>query len=672
MNNHGISYKNFYKYNYINLFESVSGSSKPKYISYKTRNTDFLINEYEKISKTQTKFNIARKNFKSFHKSLLHLKLSLNPKYKDNKCICYTDRRSKKKKEIENFKNIYEKIFITNAGDTDAKNAKIKSKNHLQLITDYNTKTKSINNNDHLIIPSNTFIPYKKNKYLYILPDVVKEKVSDFVEDMKMMRTVKFINTIKVERQKKNNALMQLKFEETEIEMNSLKTSLKLLDIYKKCFVDYNKFLINEIKKEQNLLNQYNIYKKSLEDQVNILQKKFNDIMKEIEVVNNFKQIFTAIKNKKKIEDFTKQSKKYVEELKKKLKKQTLIRKKTINRKKTFICKTDRRKSRRRRTSDKDLELTMRIINESEKTRKSLNRAMSIISLSKDKKKKLERMNSYQISAFEVRKRFDSEINQDNLDYDVERNENMMVKNILKLINRYNKINAKVIEFKIQSEREENSYDNYKKNILINNQISDLNYLKAYNKSLTSKYKIALYQNNDYFLFFSIYDKINRMIRVVITYKLKDFNHIIDRFRQLYDKNILFATYKSMINEQKSKSLRLDKDIINYLYKALALIEKMHFELMTKRNEYVNNTQFHDQIIEYENKMDMIKRVNNNREKRNKEIMRKQQIYNRAIEKSNKIIFKPLRKVSNDYPVHIRNKKNINNIEIENEDLLKY
>ena len=120
--------------------------------------------------------------------------------------------------------------------------------------------------------------------------------------------------------------------------------------------------------------------------------------------------------------------------------------------------KTDNRKSRPGRASDKDLELTMRIINESEKTRKSLNRVMSITSLSKDKKKKLERMNSYQISAFEVRKRFDSEINQEtefiiinipffylifdnfyinikitycNLDYDVERNENMMVKNII-------------------------------------------------------------------------------------------------------------------------------------------------------------------------------------------------------------------------------------------------
>ena len=39
--------------------------------------------------------------------------------------------------------------------------------------------------------------------------------------------------------------------------------------------------------------------------------------MKEIEVVNNFKQIFTAIKNKKHMEDFSKQSKIYIEELKK-------------------------------------------------------------------------------------------------------------------------------------------------------------------------------------------------------------------------------------------------------------------------------------------------------------------------------------------------------------------
>ena len=246
MNKHGISYKNLYKYNFINLFESVNGASKPKYISYRNKNADFLINEYEKFSKTQTKFNISRKNFQSFHKSFLHLKLSLNPKYKDNKDICYTERRSKKKKEIENFKHIYEKIFITNTEENEKKNSKINIKKQLRLITDYNTKSKNIYDNNYLSIPSNTFIPYKKNRYLYILPDVVKEKVSDFLDETRMMRTVKFINTIKMDRKKKNNALIQLKFEENKIEMNSVKISIKLLDIYKKCIVDYNKFLIKE------------------------------------------------------------------------------------------------------------------------------------------------------------------------------------------------------------------------------------------------------------------------------------------------------------------------------------------------------------------------------------------------------------------------------------------
>ena len=90
---------------------------------------------------------------------------------------------------------------------------------------------------------------------------------------------------------------------------------MKLINIYKKCFGEYNKFLVNEIKKEKKLLNDFNWFKKGLEDQVNILQKQFNDIMKELEIVNNFKLIFfTAIKNKKKLEDVGKASKIYIEE----------------------------------------------------------------------------------------------------------------------------------------------------------------------------------------------------------------------------------------------------------------------------------------------------------------------------------------------------------------------
>ena len=162
------------------------------------------------------------------------------------------------------------------------------------------------------------------------------------------------------------------------------------------------------------------------------------------------------------------------------------------------------------------------------------------------------------------------------------------------------------------------------------------------------------------------------MISSVITFKIKDFNHIIDKFREIYDKNKLYATYKSMINDYKSKKLYLDKELINYIYNALELIEKLQCELISKKNEYLNNNLYHDRILEFEYKMDMIKRVNNNKEKRSKEILRKQEIYNKAIEKSNKIIFRTYRKVANNYPFEARNKNNINNKNDENEELLMF
>ena len=684
MNKQRISYKNLYKYDFINLYESVNGPSKPRYISYRNKNADFIKNDYEKFSKSQTKFNITKKNYKSFHKSLLHLKLSLNPKFKDNECICSTDRNSQKEKEIENFKQIYKKIFLTNTDDNTIQTPKIHNNKQIHLITDYRTKYKNNDDNKYMSIPSNTFLPFKKNKYLYVLPDIIKEKINDFIEETKMIRTAKLINTIKIDRFNKENSFMQIEFEENEIEMNSLKNNLKLLDIYKKCLGDYNKFLINEIKKENKLLNNYNDYKKNLEDQVNILQKKFNDIIKEIETVNNFKLIFTAIKNKQKMEDFSKQSKIYIEELKNKLKKQLIAKRKNLSistRKKTTIYRPSKNKLKERKSTIVKFIINNQLskINEKENikektkdTKKLFRKTMSIITTPKETKKKIERFLSLQPTNIEKKKRFETIINNDNLDYDIERNEKLMVNNILKLINKYNIINSDIIDFKLQSSEEKISSELIKTNKLKDHQISDLNYAKAYNKSLTSKYKIISDQNNDYFLFLSIYRKINRIISSVITFRLKNFSYIIDKFKQLYDKNILYSTYKLVLNDSDSKKAYLEKEIINYIYNALSLIEQLQSQLLTEKNDFLNNKQFHDQILAYENKMDMIKRVNNNREKRNKELLRKQQIYNKAIEKSNKIIFRTFRKVENHFPIHKKIKLNINNENDENEELLLY
>ena len=213
MHRHGISYKNLYKYDFVNLYENMHSPSKPKYISYRNSNKNFLNTEYQNTNKTQTNYNKTSKNFYSFHKSLLHLKPSTNPKFKNNENICYTERSSNEKKHIQNFKNIYEKVFITN---TEEKKRDINK--YPQIITDYKTKfNKNLLNSDYMSIPSDTFLPFKKNKFMYFLPDIINEKISDFRDDLKLLRTVKYVNEIKIDRQRKNKAFLDLNNEENEI-----------------------------------------------------------------------------------------------------------------------------------------------------------------------------------------------------------------------------------------------------------------------------------------------------------------------------------------------------------------------------------------------------------------------------------------------------------------------
>lgn len=186
-------------------------------------------------------------------------------------------------------------------------------------------------------------------------------------------------------------------------------------------------------------------------------------------------------------------------------------------------------------------------------------------------------------------------------------------------------------------EKEENLLQNMLNNKLINNQSFELTYAKNYNKILKEKYKFLCYHNNDYSLHLAIYHKINRTISSVISFKIKKFSHLIDKFKSLYDKNILFYTYKTLSDKHESRKIYFEKEIINYIYNALTLIERLQFELINKKNEYLNNNYYQEQILEYENKMDMNKKIINNREKRMKELLRKKELFEKAIEKSNKL-----------------------------------
>jgi hypothetical protein len=676
MHRHGISYKNLYKYDFVNLYENMHSPSKPKYISYRNSNKNFLNTEYQNTNKTQTNYNKTSKNFYSFHKSLLHLKLSTNPRFKNNENICYTERSSNEKKHIQNFKNIYEKVFITN---TEEKKRDINK--YPQIITDYKTKfNKNLLNSDYMSIPSDTFLPFNKNKFMYFLPDIINEKISDFRDDLKLLRTVKYVNEIKIDRQRKNKAFLDLNNEENEIQMHSLKKSMKLINIYKKCFGEYNKFLVNEIKKEKKLLNDFNWFKKGLEDQVNILQKQFNDIMKELEIVNNFKLIFTAIKNKKKLEDVGKASKIYIEELKKKLKKEIIIKRKKISFANILpLNKSKSRKEKPRKSSKNAFSLAksnkQTFLNKNEKSldvKKRFRKSVSIITVTKAFKKKLERYNSFQNFSIEKRRNFEKPLNKsDNLDYDIDRNENILVNSILKFLDIYNEDNSKIVNLKLEAENEANQ-EQKNNNKLLENQNNDLLYVKSYNKSLLTKYKILYSHKNDYTLLIAIYKKVNKIISSVICFKIKNFNHIIDRLRNIYDKNKLYYKYKAIKNDPKSNNEYFDRELINYIYIALSIIEILQCELISKKNEYLDNNYYQEQILQYENKMDTAKKIINNREKRNKDLLRKQEIYEKAIKKSNKIVFKIFRQAPRNYPFKIKENKNIRDKENEDEEFLFY
>jgi hypothetical protein len=297
---------------------------------------------------------------------------------------------------------------------------------------------------------------------------------------------------------------------------------------------------------------------------------------------------------------------------------------------------------------------------------------LTIITVPKKTKRKIERLNSYQPSTELRKKNFDNNLNKDNLDYDIEKNERAIINNILNFVDKYNSVNENIIHLKVMLEKEENLLQNMLNNKLINNQSFELTYAKNYNKILKEKYKFLCYHNNDYSLHLAIYQKINRTISSVISFKIKKFSHLIDKFKSLYDKNILFYTYKTLSDKHESRRIYFEKEIINYIYNALTLIERLQFELINKKNEYLNNNYYQEQILEYENKMDMNKKIINNKEKRMKELLRKKELFEKAIEKSNKIIFKPFRKVPKIYPMKSKKALNIKDKNDENEEFLLY
>ena len=667
-------------------------------MSYKLKKINNTHTDFSTFLKTHTNPNFySNKNsMKSFHKTLMRKKLYSNPKFIEMKSMSYTDRnyKDKDKNNLVNKsnKNLHKgNFFLTNNNEisyTDRTILDYNYKTHndfdkLKKIEPNNSnKTHSLNTSN--LISSNLFLKFNGKKYLNSnYPDALFPKVSDFIEDIKMVRTIKYINTLKREKKKHDYAMAGLDNEITDLTIHSLISSFKLLNNFKSSYITYNKYLLKQIIKEKNKLDNYISEENSAKEEVILLQKRFDNLMVELEILTNFKNLFIAIKYKTKIMINNKSGKSFANEVKERLKQKIALTRKntTINISNSNISKKRnmsimRKQTIKKKNEKKNSPLILQNLNNNNKNneekgiRNQYKHATSINAFNfrrNNTYKKIERFNSLQpfstgkinkIENFLKKNSSNTSIPSISLaQYDVHKELKIIENNILESIEKNNFLESNMLYLKVLFSQEKGLMNDLITH-LIKERINQLDYCKKYNVILNNRYKLLKNTNKDYSLFFLIYRKVNKLLFEVTTYKVQGFKTIIENMKNIYDKNKLFYKYK--MEKDENRRVYIIKQLVKYLYKVLILIEKIRIELVQKKMDYLKNDYYSEQIVKYENKMDIEKKLFNSKYKRNEELLRIEKRNQNIIKNLNKIIYRPKRKVVQYYQV--RNHRQVKKI----------
>ena len=677
-------------------------------LSYKLRKMNDTHTDFSTFLKTHTSFNFySNKNsMQSFHKTLMHKKLHSNPKFIEMERMCYTERNSKEKiRDKNNIRNIHkDNFFLTNNNEiynTDRTIFDYNFETHkdlyklLELEKSNNNKIHSLNKSN--LLSSNLFLKFNGKKYLNSnYPEALFPKVSDFIEDIKMVRTVKYINNLKQEKQKHEYAMAGLDNETTKLTVHSLVNSFKLLKNFKSSYITYNKYLINQINREKNKLDNYIADENSVKEEVILLQKRFDDLMVEYEILTNFKNLFIAIKNKTKIMSSNTSGKSFADEVKERIKQQIAFeRQNTVNinsvsskkrnigilRKPTFRQKNEKEKENLLTISKQMSNTNLNKIQKKDRTQNKHATVINTLNYKKNEKiKTMERFNSLQpFSTGKINKieNFLQKNSSSNsipslplAQYDIQKEIKIIENNILESIENYNYLESDIIYLKLLFSKEKGLMNDLIIH-LIQDRINQLDYCKKYNIILNNRYKLLINRNNDYSLFFLIYRKLNKLLGEAVTYKVQKFKLIIDDMKNIYDKNKLYYQYKVEKNEYRRAYII--KQLVKYMYKVLILVEKIELELIQTKNNYLKSNYYSEQIVKYANKMDISKKLFNSKFKRNEELLRREKINQNTIKNLNRIIYKPKRKVAQSHQVIDPHKKRKKIIPHENEnDMIFY
>ena len=687
---------NFYKSKKFRIFSNRNRNINKK--------NSMLVSNIKNLTLNNIKSN---KFFDSFHKYLMHRKLSSNKKFIEiENRICYSERERKAKNYLENTiktdnisnrnKN-YEKLFLTNYNDSFTYKTNHENINNeyinrpiYHMNTTYNREN-TYNGNDNKIYRSNVFLPldlkrFRNNDY----PDILYPKISDFIEDIKMLRLSRFINNVKKEQFQQNYASAGFNSETLDVTIHSLQSSIILLNSYKASFGNYNKFLIEKIKEEKNLLSRYIIDENILKEESVLIQKKFDDLMIQYEILNNFKLLFDAIKNKTKIKKENELlNKTFAERTTEKIKQKLFKKKNSVHLTPKYLSKSKSRKmdgKKIEQTKREHLELSSHKSlnkNEKEEKEKKYNRRdrkyQTVLDVKHNETKKngILRLKSLQpIIHFiknDIHKKEKNNLEIQKKDefseYDVGKELKIINNNILRNMNKYNNIESYVVNCKLLLYKESNDMYILMVKKEIQEKIHELKIRKKYNTLLNSKLNFIKSKNKDYSLFIIIYQKINEVVNFIKDYKIKNYQILITQLKNTYDKNRIYISYIKEKKENISKRAYLEDELITYIYKILMIIEKLAHALIQGKNDYLKSNYFSERFEEYENKIDNAKKLFNNRNKKNEEILRREKVNENTVKKINKMVYLPRKKVIEKY--QLINIHKVKKEKKENEDNIK-
>ena len=276
--------------------------------------------------------------------------------------------------------------------------------------------------------------------------------------------------------------------------------------------------------------------------------------MIEIKILNNFKNLFIAIKNKTKLEDNNYlEGKTFEEKMIEKLKslspkrplkhstkeiythKKKHLRKIRMNNNINYIFNLKKmetikeissskiiknKKEKMRITRKKEKKENFYKIDDNKAKRKSI-KVQTILNININSKHRLERgrierLKTSQPSSFSKLNLIDNYENKENrninLDnFNIQKEYKLRIKNILEMIQQYDDIEDYIAYYKLLFEKDNNSIENIMRRKQIKENIIHLNYYKNYNKILNSKYNLLKCQNDDYSFFLLIYNNINEI-----------------------------------------------------------------------------------------------------------------------------------------------------------------